>query len=302
MVRQNQNRIQYTECFIAYIDILGFKDSVRRSIHKPLLRTRLTRAVNFMAEPSSGAKTSRHQDTDGNWIERHWRIQTRAFSDTVVIFMPKESGSITQMLFMIRHLHDRMLELKLCMRGAVTIGGMYWNDEWSNPPREDPNYRPVLYERGRNQNFPVTIGPGLIDAYNLESECAVYPRVLISRNLYEYADQLRITCSPFGPYQPPERLLTDFFRTDADGLHFLDLLHPDITRSDTERIVRSGGDGEPFTIRWERDGNTHHTVMGHVRDLIASSLNQRNCPEKVRAKYEWLRTYADRYSNEQPHV
>lgn len=290
MTDGNANNIEYTDCYVAFIDLLGFSSIVKKSVRNPRLLTRLTRAMNFLAEPRSGTKVSRRQNQAGEWEERQWRIQTRAFSDTVVIFMPKETGGISQMLFVVRYLHDRMLELGLCMRGAVTIGGMYWNDAWSNPA-ERADSDDVLYERGRNQDFPITLGPGLIDAYILESECAIYPRILISRSLFEHVDVEQTTCPPVGPYNPPDRPLCEFFRIDADGLHFFDVLHSDITRSDTERIVRSPSDEGGFSVHWQRDGTTQSKVLEHVDKAIAKGIK---LSDKVRAKYEWLKSYRER--------
>lgn len=297
MARQQIDEMHYTECFVAFIDIIGFEDAVKRSIQEPDLLKKLAQATNFMADMPSGTKTSRCYNVDGTVTDREWCVQTRAFSDTVVIFMPCETGSISQMLFMVRYLHDRMLELKLCFRGAVTIGDMYWNDAWSqgDTPREQ-HEDDVPYQRGRNQDCPVTLGPGLIEAYRLESECAVYPRVLVSQRLANHVSERQIPCGPFGAYQQPNRSLADFFRIDADGFRFLDLLHPEVVRNDTERIVRVNDDDGRFGIEWERDGNTHHTVLQNVQLLIDESLGCPNCDDKIRAKYEWLRTYASIYT------
>lgn len=292
MAKQQEESIEYTNCFIAFIDILGFAEAVRRSVDEPELLKKLARATNFMADMPSGTKTSRRPNADGIVTEREWCVQTRAFSDTVVIFMPTETGSISQMLFMVRYLHDRMLELKLCMRGAVTIGGMYWNDVWSNGQRGRHAHRgDLLYQRG-GLDFPVTLGPGVIEAHHLESNCAIHPRILISDSLHHYITQKQTRCAPFGPHQPPDRLLADFIRTDDDGRRFLDLLHPDITRNDTEQVVRRAVDGGQFTIHWERDRNSHASVMAAATDLIDSWLRQKDCSEKIKAKYEWLKSYA----------
>jgi len=88
-------------------------------------------------------------------------------------------------------------------------------------------------------------------------------------------------------------MLADFIRTDADGLQFLDLLHPEITRNDTERIVRQPTNDGTFSINWERDGSTHQSVMRNVHTLIGEAVAHAGYPEKIRAKYEWLQTYAD---------
>lgn len=283
--------LKYKDCFVAYIDILGFESMVKRSMKEPELFACLTKVLNHAADLPTGTKHSRFQDADGNWIERSWRIQTRAFSDTIVIFMPVEAGSVAQVLFLVRYLHDRMIELGLTMRGAVTIGGMYWNEAWSRDHEGQATGGHVVYDRNADPNGPITLGPGLIEAYRLEDECAIYPRILVSDKLLEHLQQNAIRAVPIGPYNTPERPMTDFVRTDADGLHFLDLLHPDVMRNDTEKIVRSPAPDSGSSIEWIRDGNTHATVTDKVRALLESSLNNTEYPEKIRAKYEWLRSY-----------
>jgi len=300
MTRETPQSAEYTECFVAFIDILGFSKLVDDSVDNTLLLATLTRALNAMAELPSGTKETRHRDAQGNMVERRWQVQVRPFSDSVVIFMPQEAGSLSQVLFMVRYLHDRMLELGLPLRGAVTLGGMYWHEAWSRTAaRAQRENDDTLYERDRTQDLPITLGPGLIEAYELERDCAIYPRVLISRKLHEHARTQCLQSVPLGSYHQPDRALADFFRRDADGLYFLDLLHQDINRNDTERIVPTEGANGTFTVRWERDGSTHGTVMANVQSLIARWLDGHDLPEKTRAKYEWLRSYANQISGAQ---
>lgn len=287
MPERNTTRVEYTECFVAFIDVLGFETLVRKSMSDPVLLRRLTQVLNFAAGVPSGTKESRYWDAAGNEVEQRWQIQTRAFSDTVVIFMPKEAGSIGQVLFLVRYLHDRILELGLSIRGAVTLGGMYWDKSWNVNQGETF----ILNERNSHPVPPITLGPGLIEAYRLESDCAIYPRVLISDKLWQYLDQSRTPCTPFGPRDQPGRELADFVKTDADGLHYLDLLNREATRNKTERAVRLPNGG--FSIQWDDDVNTQFEVTGRVRSLIAKSLDEQSCSEKIRAKYEWLRSYVN---------
>ncbi len=300
MIQHEPRHVEYTDCFVAFIDILGFTKLVEESAEDAVLLGTLTHALNAMAELPSGTKETRNLDAQGNMVEGRWSVQTRSFSDCIVVFMPKETGSLSQILFMVRFLHDRMLELGLPLRGAVTLGGMYWHEAWNHVTEHDSgeNNNNVPYERGRTQNLPVTVGPGLIEACSLESKCAIYPRILISRKLYEHAREQKLRCSPLGPYTPPDRLLTDFVRRDADGLFFLDLFHPEITRNDTERIVRAGEAGGGFTVRWEYDSSTHNTVITNVKELAAKWLDDDDTPEKIRMKYEWLKSYANQINGE----
>ncbi|OGI06916.1 MAG: hypothetical protein A2Y40_10220 [Candidatus Margulisbacteria bacterium GWF2_35_9] len=287
---QNSNKIDYTQCFVAYIDILGFSELVKQSKKNKNLLPVIKRALTTMGKVPSGTKETRHPNAKGELIEKRWHIQTRAFSDHIVIFMPKEAGSITQILFMVRYLHDRMLELGLCVRGAVTIGDMYWDEVWSYPQNscEPTKYtQRVIYDRS-NLKFPITVGLGLITAHELESKYAIYPRVLIDSKLYNYVKKENLYPSPLGTYEHPDRLLTDFIKKDIDRRRFLDLLHPEINRNDTERIVRKDENGR-FSIVWDRDTNTHQKVMDSIKQIIDNNLNQKD--KKIKAKYEWLETY-----------
>lgn len=293
--QQGPEASNYTECFVAYLDILGFSRLVTDSAKNPEHLRALTRALNVVAALPSGTKESRHHDADGHWVERKWNVQTRPFSDTMVIFMPTESDCASQMLFMVRYLHDRMLELELCVRGAVTIGGMYWNESWSQPAGEhrptSESQRDVLYDRNSGLDLPVTLGPGLIEAYELESQCAIYPRILISERVIQYAQKHDSASFPL-VQSFPKRALTTFFRRDADGFSFLDVLNAAITRSDTERIVKFPTD-RGFSIRWERDENSHERVLSAIEDLTRSKIEDSSCSAKIRAKYEWLNSYAE---------
>ena len=245
-----------------------------------------------MAEVPSGTKESRYQDAQGNWVERKWQIQTRPFSDNIVVFMPTESGSISSILFMVRYLHDRIVELELCIRGAVTIGNMFWDEAWSNPIPDDrllDGGQEILYHRGQN-NLPVTLGPGLIKAYKLESQCAIYPRVIIDRKMHNYLVEKALNCFPFGTATSCDLQLKDLVRKDADGLFFLDILNSKVNRNDTERIIRTQA-GDQFSITWERDNSTHDKVMGNIRRLIEKNCESED--EKLCAKYGWLKSYYD---------
>lgn len=297
MPSQRQEENGYTECVIAFIDILGFSKLVERSAKTPGSLDVLTRALNAIAALPSGFKATWHPSGRGGMVERTWKVQTRPFSDSMVIFMPKETDSIAQVLFMVRYLHDRMLELELCTRGAVTIGGMYWNDAWSNPeahPQPTEHGRDPLCGRGGNQGLPITLGPGFIDAHNLESKCAIYPRIIISRTLFTYIEEQDISSSPLGQTHPPNCLLKHFIRQDVDGLRFLDVLHPDIVRSDPESIERSDL-GDTFSITWHQDSRSNYNaIMEKVQALILKWSD--NDDEKIGAKYGWLDSYARQHT------
>jgi len=298
---------QYTECYVAFLDILGFKELVNKSKTQTDLRESLLRALHEAATLLP---------VQFNVRDNIWFTQTRAFSDSVAIFVPTEAYGLTDVLCKIRYLHDRLLELGFCLRGAVTIGGMYWNNNWSHPNRpkqhngDPPVKKEVVYERGLVSDVSetpfITLGPGLIDAYILESEVAVYPRVILSPSLIAHINEMstsipnnhthnihdavraKFLCSP-NP-ENKDRCITDFIRQDADGIPFLDLFHKDIDRKDTQRIEKEILDNGRTIIRWVNDCMTHDKFMVQARVVIEEHLKKRG-KEKVCAKYLWLANY-----------
>ncbi len=320
MARQPEEQIRYTECFVAFIDLLGFKSLVKESEDDPAMIATLVSALNRIVVDTpqythTRARRDEHEELVGYDT---CVLQTRPFSDCICLFAPTSAGRLSWLLSSIRYVHDRMLELGVCVRGAVTIGGMYWDPSWGadvpelqrklrdqqfrtfgqQPPQEEPNEQPdsnVLYEASTT-GFPITLGPALVEAYELERDVAVYPRVIASDGLKQYLEtEGSAPAFPLASPSPSKCKLpvNNFFRTHCDGCFFVDLLHPDIDRNDTERIVRTTGDDGSVTMRWERRGNTHAEVLANVHRLVESSLSRRDCPKKIRAKYEWLRSYAD---------
>lgn len=319
--------VAYTECYVAFLDILGFKDLVKKSIAAPTLRNALVHALEMVASLSptdhSKRKVEFHADASVTASPfKNWKTQIRAFSDSVAIFIPVESNGLTDVLWKIRYLHDRLFELNYCVRGAITIGQMYWDDSWWPSTSADasgvanevsPKSQKLLYEWGRPANQFITLGPALIDAYLLESDVAVYPRIVFSPTLMEHIREMASTtpessaqdihkavhavflCSP-SP-ENAKRYITDFIREDADGVPFLDVFHKDIDRDDVLRIERKVLDDGRVEMHWVRDGMTHERFMGQARDSIRHFLDGHH-PDKVRAKYLWLANYFDSAASE----
>lgn len=309
--------IDYTQCYIAFLDILGFKELVRRSMDGATLRAALVRALKEVASLSPTQHSKQHvtYHKDGTitttpW--KDWTTQIRAFSDSVVLFIPVESNGLTSLLCKVRYLHDRLLELTCCVRGAVTIGDMYWDDAWGSAGAAGGVTGIVsaalekICGRKHPPNGFITLGPGLIDAYTLESQVANYPRVIFSRPLMTHINVMSRT-PPENPAQGihkavdaaflclpcPEndgRCITDFIREDVDGVPFLDMFHRDINRDDVVRIERETHPNERVVHRWVRNGMTHQRFMERSRATIEEFLRESNA-DRVRAKHLWLANY-----------
>ena len=259
-VNEEGNRIKYQKCFVAFLDILGFQSKVmdsQKSDH--LLRSLIDSLKICSAFESRGKKVS---DNQGD--RRTISVQSSFFSDTVVFFLKANSNDISHLFFMIRYLQDRLWEKGICLRGAVTIGNMYW------PTKNEGN---------------VSFGPGLIDAYKLELEVAIYPRILVSKQLFDYIDTNAPSAFPFGEIGQ----LKNFIRHDNDGIYFLDLLNQQITRARNENLDKSKNS---FSIQWDSESESNKgTILSCIDTLIGENSDSKN--DKIRQKYQWLKNYKD---------
>lgn len=276
MPRQQHDVEGYRECYVAFLDILGFKELVFRSESNPELLGRLSRLTAVSAQLKPGAK------------QTHLGLcpmQTRSFSDCVAVFTPTRPGAgfandgLVQLLFVVRFIHDEVLKLETCVRGAVTIGKMYWHPQWSCAAFAD--------DQATVAPLPLTFGPGLVAAYELESKRAKVPRVLVDKALCrKVTGDTSPNAYPFGKDGTP---LSAYLRQDADGEHHLDLLHRDVTRSDDEsmRVTANG-----FVIEWNSRLSLSTLTRDRARKLAEDGIRKNGADACVRGKLQWLSEYA----------
>lgn len=266
----------YCECFVAYLDVLGFSDLIQQSTIDFEILKRLVATASAASGPVSGQK--------GTSLGPVW-VQARAFSDSIVLFTPtprselnaRYSEPLTQLLFMVRYLHDQMLENSMLLRGAVSCGSMYWHPEWSDADR-------CRLPRS-SRHPPLTLGPALIDAYRLESETRGPPRVLIHPSTVAECD-IHSKSHPFAQ----RGKLSDYFIHDSDGVLFLDILNRDVTRFSSERM---SAHPTGFTVEWS-DSTSCHPKIIHLCEAVAQTNMATIADKNIRVKYEWLASYADR--------
>lgn len=99
----------------------------------------------------------------------------KAFSDNVIIFRELEDDrdvareSVTGMLSLTAQLqYETLTRFGLLLRGGICIGAMDWTDS--------------------SDSGDFVTGRGLIEAYELESKNAVYPRIMADSSIEEYLD------------------------------------------------------------------------------------------------------------------
>ena len=153
-VAQKYAGTDYTNSYVAFLDILGMKQLVNR----PYLDLRAI----FNAAESGMELYGRIQVPDGNQFINQEHLKMTIMSDALV--MSIDSGiqqSFSKLIGFSSYLINNLLtalEAPVFMRGGITRG--------------------LIFQDGRT-----VFGPGLVDAYNLENEIAMSMRCIISPEL-----------------------------------------------------------------------------------------------------------------------
>jgi hypothetical protein len=257
-------------CFVAFLDILGFSELTRRCAKDPDLQERLLIAL---LEAQQVPRFSTHTISNTPGHSGTWTLQSQVVSDTVILFIPAAIDYAARLLNSIRVLHDRLFCNQVLLRGAIVLGDMYWNDDWSSssdlwhPPRQ-----------------VIAFGQGLIDAYEMESKLAVYPRILVSEKFVDYVKRHSWNDRP-NPLC--EGNLDSVFRCCEDGLQHFDILHPNLKRQSKLTVVN--GIEQPEPVGDDLAAMPYPAYLNAYRSVLTKLLNQDQ--QRIRAKIHWLVNY-----------
>jgi len=294
---------KYTECYVAFLDILGFGEFVARSQDEPELLEQMVLALNEVATTTS-PEAVRRDSTSGEL--KHWTVQVRAFSDSIFLFIPTESLLVPHFLSAVRRLFYLVLEMGFCLRGGVTIGSMYWSDAWCQSPRkqdasesEKKTGEVEIYRRFGRTDLPIALGKGLIEAYTLENSVAVYPRIVIGDKLFTHMKGFENgenqgnsssfpLCNSTSDGTYPK--ITEFVRNDFDGVRFLDVLHPRMNHTDVTRKAVAKPSQSETVHSAEMNVVTRKQRLKSVRASITRAMASAT-DSRVRMKYDWFANY-----------
>jgi hypothetical protein len=131
-------KIETKEMYIAYLDVLGFSEIVNKKDNQMLTDyyNQLFKAITIIED-------------------RKKEIQFVVISDSTILVTEPDTDNLKSLLMAIQRLQAWLVYSNIWVRGAVTLGQVYYNKEKS-----------------------LVVGPGLIKAFNLEKN-ANYPRVII---------------------------------------------------------------------------------------------------------------------------
>lgn len=235
---------QFKTSFVAFLDVLGWREVMRSAEKDDAIRERALRAVADVA-----AVTRQRLDAPletGATVGETLEARFSQFSDCMVL---SGRNSLLGFLIEVSAICRGYLFHGFLVRGGIAFGGMYHDGS-------------------------VAAGPALTDAYNLESTCALYPRVVLQPSWLAYED-------PWGPLlEAKSGAMNEWadlrlIRSAPDGYVFVDYLQPlrGPMRSDTP------------------DWDGPDMFLGPARQVIVQGLNKTRGLPAVFEKYRWMAEY-----------
>ena len=214
------------KCVLSYIDILGFANQVRAIDSKAKLKKAQERVKSFVS--NLGA------DEDA-------KISVTSFSDCVIRTVSIEKNDSVKDVFLSEVTRLCNVQLWCAQDGIVVRGGLTIGNHFSG----------MLKAKG-TRKFQSVISPALVEAYTLESQHAIFPRIITTK---EIVQKLNLN--------PGHCVLRDQ-KTD---LYFLDYL---------------------MHCYYENGTLDHFQIDAHKK-LIQEGLLS-NSPS-IQKKYRWLKKY-----------
>jgi hypothetical protein len=219
-----------------FLDLLGFRSLIKARREKDILEVlSIPPQIEFRNKPVP--------DFD---------FQVTAFSDCIVCsarilgrnnFLPAAYIAIYA-----GRLALEMLARGILVRGAITVG--------------------KLYHQGQT-----VFGPALIEAYELESRVAQYPRIIVPHKVYG-----RINMSLCVALGVEWFIENEPCRQDFDGIYHLDIFGPFYIHN------------RPAALRLKTAPLLKH--LGPITTRVVRKLCGKQYKDpQISTKYEWLRTY-----------
>lgn len=262
----------YQYRLIAYIDILGFKNIIKRKDINEILKSLKTFQEEGIKDSFyEGFVKNEHNLKDIPEEKKKEALdavskqdrQVSIFSDLIVISYSNHKEyiewNIHEILDQIHWLQDRLIFHKILIRGGITFDRLFHN--------------------GR-----LCFGDGLIRAYELESKIATYPRVIIDPNILKYKT-LKKLIDKWGHQ-------LEIFEDKYLGLSHFKSLRDSVKYVGGYTIrdgyMKSNGDeSAKFNV---------HIHMSLYRQIIDSGIKEgleeyeenKDRGEKILIKYQWL--------------
>ncbi len=182
-----------------------------------------------------------------------------AFSDNMAVSMRIERGyELLELIHFASYLAWHLLHKGVLSRGGIAVGELY-------------HQKGIIY------------GPALLAAYQLESQAATYPRIVLEKDAV--TKFLQISGNPEGC----EDCIRTQLRTDFDGWEHIHLMGHAATMPFHVVLPPEALQGGPIS---------HQTLLEAKVAAARKSLSM-SLPTDIRSasKHQWMHRYVDHYEN-----
>ncbi len=214
--------MEYEDRVVIFIDILGFRDRIKRTIDKngdPNF-TEINKIYSALSTIQQEVTTQ--QSVNPNLSMTH-------FSDSLVIsFDANDPDNFINGFETIKEMLYKLVENSFLCRGGAAFGKIVHTDK-------------------------LVFGPALIKAYDAESKASFYPRIIIDSSIMDLAEKVYNEVY-YNSTNIEMNNIERYVNLDADGLHYIDYFgkadipgYPILVGAgNLEMIIRTGlGSDEP---------------------------------------------------------
>lgn len=223
--------------YIAFLDLLGFKKMVEQSAVNQGILNNIYGALSYIGD-------IRHDNYYGPLSMVELGKQVTAFSDSIVIsYSTSMPGGGFHVLMDLVFICNDLLRIGIPVRGGVTVGQLIHDEQ-------------------------KCFGPAMIDAYTMESNDAIYPRIIINPNVIE---QDLSNPGQANTIEYEAEYLEGIIKKDPrDKQFFLD-----------------------YMKQWTEfdDLYIYNDYISRTRNFIIDCLIKYSTDERLYSKYEWLKWY-----------
>lgn len=224
----------YEEHVIAFIDILGFKEHIEKITSNVQHAQVIHDCLTYLSDVKKDIYESEYPLTDLIGKE------VSVFLDSIVLSYPlNETSAVFYLLLDVIHIQLELMAKGILLRGGITVGQLY-------------------HKNG------VVYGPAMNEAYRIESKNAIYPRVVVDKNVL-----IEGVKNGYHSSEEEFKYISSLLMTDEDKQLAIDFM---------------------YQYQEVNDEGTYKELLEKIREVIIKEIDLQVNPS-VLQKYIWLKQY-----------
>jgi hypothetical protein len=187
---RNKSSYSYEDRIVAFIDILGFKDKIDKTISGDNI-DKIIQAYDIIRNTCRLNAKNKDEEKINKALDKSRK--TTVFSDSIVIsFLHNQTSEIFNTISDLQLMLVQLVQYDFVCRGALISGKMIHTKDFC-------------------------FGPAFIEAYKTECKAALYPRIILSEDLIKIAGK-------YGRHDADSEMewVKSLLKQDTDGMYYID--------------------------------------------------------------------------------